>query len=496
MSLIKDIVGYFNKADAPVTAEVAVEKRFYEAAAGGRLQSDWIASDTSSPDNILKADLKTVRNRARDIVANNPYAAKFLGILRNNIVGADGFILQVKAKDPNGALDAYANELLEEKFWDWSKLENCTVDKSLSFREVQEVVLTALARDGEALVRKVYLNDLKYGFALQLLEPDLLDEDFNMDLGNGYKIRMGVELDPWDRVIAYHFKQVDYRTGVITYTNKHTRIPADQIIHLFRKERPSQHRGISWFAPVLNQMKDLKGYQSAAVVAARAGASQMGFLVSQEGAAKYTGDGTDAYGNIITEIAPGKIERLPDGLDFKSFNPQYPHSQYDMFVKSVLRGIASGLGVSYNTLASDLSDVNYSSIRAGVEEEREAYKIIQAFLVEHLLNEIFRAWLLAGDAKGAFGTLPVKAKVDKFNAPIFSPRRWKYVNPTDDITATVTAIENGLKTKTQALAEQGIDYEEFLEERQQEQLLEQEYGVAAATSVAVPSEENTNNGTN
>ncbi|MCI0539082.1 MAG: phage portal protein [Verrucomicrobiales bacterium] len=71
------------------------------------------------------------------------------------------------------------------------------------------------------------------------------------------------------------------------------------------------------------------------------------------------------------EVSPGQFETRPVGFEFQTFDPQHPTQAFPFFVKTFLRGIASGLGVSYNTLANELEGVNFSSIRAGVSDERE-----------------------------------------------------------------------------------------------------------------------------
>ena len=60
-------------------------------------------------------------------------------------------------------------------------------------------------------------------------------------------------------------------------------------------------------------------------------------------------------------VEAGSFVSLPNGVDFKAFDPDHPTSQFESFVKSILRQIASGLNVPYNELANDLEGVSYSS---------------------------------------------------------------------------------------------------------------------------------------
>jgi capsid protein len=108
----------------------------------------------------------------------------------------------------------------------------------------------------------------------------------------------------------------------------------------------------------------LHGYREAELVAARVAASKMGFITSPDGDG-YTEDDLEDTHAPVMSAELGSFEQLPTGMDIKLFDPTHPTSAFSDFHKAVLRGIASGLGVSYASLASDLENVNYSSIRQG-----------------------------------------------------------------------------------------------------------------------------------
>ena len=103
---------------------------------------------------------------------------------------------------------------------------------------------------------------------------------------------------------------------------------------------------------------------------------------------------------------------MAQGMDIKLFDPTHPTSAFSDFHKAVLRGIASGLGVSYASLASDLENVNYSSIRQGALDERDFYRTLQQFAIEHFVEPVFRRWLQASMTSGDL-PLPM-VKFEKF----------------------------------------------------------------------------------
>jgi lambda family phage portal protein len=153
-------------------------------------------------------------------------------------------------------------------------------------------------------------------------------------------------------------------------------------------------------------------------------------------------------------------------VDFKAYDPQHPSTAFRDFEKAMLRGIASGLGVSYTSLANDLEAVSYSSIRQGLLEERDQWRRVQHWMVEHFCQPVYLRWLRQALDSGVVN-LPAN-KYFKFSATQWVPRGWQWVDPRNEAEAQIVAINNGLMTRTQALAERGLDIEDVMRERQAE----------------------------
>lgn len=468
-------LGYVKQASLPV------HRRSYTAAVMNRLSQSWKAPITSADLEAYIA-LSILRARSRELARNNDYAKKFLSMCVTNMVGPKGIILQNRAKNPDGSQDRRANNIIEEAWKDFGQKGICTADGKMSFLQAQALFVQTVARDGEILVRKVRGYDNKYRFALQFIEADCLDETLNRSIPGQNEIRMGVEVDVWARPVAYYLRKAhpgDYMFGGIASAYEYERVPAGDIVHAYIPERPRQTRGIPWMHTAMTRLNMVGEYEDAELVAARVGASKMGFFTkSEQNPISYMGDDKDDKGDIITEAEPGTFEQLPPGYDFKAFDPDHPVTNYGTFIKCVLRGIASGLGVSYNSLASDLEGVNYSSLRDGKIEERDNWRLLQAWMIGSFLNEIFSEWLRMAMLNGNI-KLPYE-KYDKFNAPKWQPRGWQWVNPQKDQEASVTAINQGLKTRTAVLSEQGEDFEDTLDQLAAEQKLIKEKGVIIA----------------
>lgn len=453
----------FNVVDSDMIDWIK-DKRGYQAAKNDRLTADWHVYDRTS-DQEMRYELKTVRSRARDLYNNNDYAKKFVRIIQNNVNGPNGFRLQMKIKDGFGKdarLDEVANRKIEEAWKEWSKSDYCTVSKKLTLRAVNDLCLTHIARDGEVFIR-ILKTDNKFNFALEIIEPDHIDDKLYVDhLKNDKYIHMGIEHDKWGKPTHYYVKKNKRLESGYANLSNYERVPAEKIIHLYEPDRADQSRGISWMVQSMIAMKMLDGYEEAALINARVSAAKMGFFTSEIGTEEYTGDSEDESGNRLTTVSPGKFEELPAGMSFTPWNPSFPSDQHSEFVKRNLMRIASGLGVSYNTFANDLESVNYSSIRSGLLEERELWKRIQKWYIEQFLNKIFEVWLERSLLAGAID-LPY-GKYEKFNQPTWLPRRWDWVDPLKDVQAKKEEIALKINSRKRIAAEKGYDFDEIQEE--------------------------------
>ena len=441
--------------------------RKYAAASSNRFNSDWI-SGSSSADSELYRDLKILRNRSRELCINNDYARRFIKRISTNVIGSSGIRLQIRT---GGKFD----DIIMDQFTKWSSRGNCSVDGRLSWIDAQRLFLETIARDGEIIVRLVEGFDNEFRFALQFIEADHLDENLNKELPDGNYIRMGIEFNKWNKPIAYHL--LSQHPGESNFPQKreqnYQRIPAYLIIHGFIIDRPSQTRGVPWMHTAMQRLKMLSGYEEAELIAARVSASKMGFFVSPDGSS-YSG-AEDAGGSKIMEAEPGSFEELPAGMDIRMFDPTHPSSSFADFEKSILRGIASGLDISYASLANDLENVNFSSIRHGALEDRDSFRKLQTYIIEHFCDQIFSSWLKMAITSGGLG-LAMK-DFDKYNKAIWRPRGWAWVDPLKDSHANDIAIKQKTRTRSQIAADQGQTIEEIFKQIAFEEKLAKKYGI-------------------
>lgn len=463
-TLARSIVRRVRPARAPSRRDAT-----FAGAEVNRLFIDWLSS-VKTADEEIRPGLRRLRGRARALARNDGYTKKFMLLLATNVIGPAGFKLQSKVKDDAGELLDDVNTPIEKAWRAWSE-GKVTVDGKLSFVPLEQLLLKSVGRDGEIFVR-LYRGfpANPHGLALQAIDPDVLDENLNLPRGvNQNEIRLGVEVNEFGRPLAYHFNRSD-RSG-------RDRVLAEEIIHLYLPDRINQTRGVTWLHSIMAPLKMLGGYEEAEVVAARSAAAKMGWIQAKDNALTDIGMTLDK--TIEMDAAPGTIEQLPAGWEFHGWSPDHPTGAFAPFVKGCLRKIATGLGVSYNALASDLEGVNYSSMRSGLLLERELWQLLQAWWIADFRRAIFDAWLPLALLTGEL-VLPTGRDPRDVNEPKWTPRGWSWVDPLKDVKAAQEAVNNGLGSRTQYLAEQGLEFEGVLDELAAEEALADKKGVTIA----------------
>lgn len=205
----------------------------------------------------------------------------------------------------------------------------------------------------------------------------------------------------------------------------------------------------------------------------------MGFYVSPDGGPPPVGDATDIHGRFVEDAEPGAFGVLPAGYDFKSWEPNFPDQAIEPFMRSTLRGIAAGLGVAYHSLANDPSNVNYSTARVALLEERDQWQSLQAWYIEHVCRPIYDAWRTCAVLKG---TLTQEALSPRYEAVRFQAKTWDWVDPLKDREAQIKALDAKLTSRTRIAAQSGDDFEDVLDEIAQEQELAAQKGVELESS--------------
>lgn len=462
-------------------------QRDYDAAKVDRTNSHWRPPNRSA-DLELLSSASTLRARARDLVRNNAYAYGILRAIVRNVVGC-GIKPQAKVEQKNDKPNERFNEAAENLWRRWQMQADVT--GRLSFYEIQTLALSEVIEAGEVLIQFVESPNRSRSlpFALELVECDRLADDYLFSRGinqdNGNEVRRGVEVNSVGEPVAYWIYP-KHPNDINTLHTRPERFPADRFIHLFRPKRIGQTRGVTEFAPVIRWLKDLGYYlenelQSSAVASCFTAAITTLGGAADGGILDITDDeSSDSDGNSFEYMQPGMVARLMPGEDVKVINPMRPNAQAEPWINLMIRSMAVGMGLSYERLARDYSQTNFSSNRASDLEDRREFRPWQDWLSTHLCVPVWQRFITSAVMQGEAGfpgAFQLLADFDRWTRHEWQPPGWEWVDPQKEATASVVGIKNNLTTLAEELGKRGKDLRETLEQRKREKDMLEEFGL-------------------
>ena len=447
MNAIDNVISFFNpKAGAErARARLTLEQvRRYDGASSGRRTENWRTPATSA-DAALAPGLERLRNRSRDLTRNNPYAARAVQVIVNNTVGG-GVLGQINSRS-RGRANRW-NDLWES----WAKNpQACDYDGRMTFWGLQALVFRTVVESGECLIRKRIDPTSEFPLKLQILEPDFIDdsrEDRLTDDG-GY-IRQGIEYNSRDQRIAYHLHRVHPGDRSLSVGGYETvRLPASEVLHIFRKDRPGMSRGCPWGAAVINRLRDFDDFSDAQLLKQKISACFAGFVVDAEA------QDTGAAPPLAETLEPGSLEILPAGKDIRFASPPSV-GEFDTFSRAMLLQIAAGYGVTYEALTSDLSNANYSSARMGhLEFARNVDCWQKQIVIAQMLGPV---WNWFRNAADVIGESPMDVSMT------WTPARRELIDPQKEVGAIIEAVRGGLMSLSEAIRRSGYEPGEVMAE--------------------------------
>lgn len=414
--------------------------RSYLAAGGGRRGSS--LKTMHHPLQSIAAARGTLAARARYLAANNPLAASGVEAWVSALVGT-GIKGQAKATGP-------LRNTLNLAFENWT--DDADADAITDFYGMQALITRRVVIDGEALAVFVQEGDR---LQIRVLEAEQLDASYTANLANGNVVVQGVEHDANGKRVAFHIFD---RPAAMDYasTRQRTRYPASEVLHVFRRDVPGQVRGVSWFAPVIIRLSDMDGWRDAEMMRQRMAAMLVGFITNPDGTAAPM-EGEQSGSTVIGDWQPGQLLYMEPGQDVRFSDPAKMGAETIEFAGITEREIAVGLGLPDYLLSGDLSDVNYSSIRAGMVEFRRRVEALQhSLLAFQFLRPTWRRWATLETLSGRVDATLAEALPVSWITP-----KVHWVDPAKDVRAEVEAIAAGLMSRREAVAARGIDIEQL-----------------------------------
>lgn len=421
--------------------------RHYEAAAGGRRTQGW--RRTSGDANAaLRSGLAKLREHARDLDRNNPHAKSVANTIADHVVG-----WEIKGKPANG------DQRAAEAWKKWAGSTSCDADGRHDFAGLCKLVMRTVVVSGECLVRRLVRraeDGLAIPLQLQVLEPDFLDARKDYALPNGGSVVQGVEFDKQGRRVAYWLFSEHPGSSLMGRPGafESSRVPADEVVHVFRSERPGQVRGPSWFAPVILTLKDFDEYADAQLMKQKV-AALLGIVVTDEGGTPQVFGAPDSIESSWDSLEPGGVHHVAPGSQVEVVQPPRV-AEYKEYSQVTLRSVAAGVGCTYEDITGDYAGMPFSAARmsrlrhwARVEDWR--WQMLIPLFCAPAWKWVMQVATIMGMVEGDGGAL--------WTAP--PP---PMLDPVAEANAYRGLIRAGLMSQSEALRERGYDPKEVLTE--------------------------------
>lgn len=513
-----------------VAAFNAKSKRMYDAAVTTNLNLDFPITVGSANAEILTSKYIT-RGRARTLVRDFTTAKGALRVMANNVCGEDPFKLEMKVGKWTGGnsksgktfeLETETNRLIEEAWKEAGLPKNCDSRGEMSRMEMYRCAFMSVKRDGDILARhrRAYPFN-KYGYALELIEADRLQESYVGKSAAGNPIRFSIERDSvYLRPIAYYILTRHPGEPFGYYGPQSNawreRVPADEMIHYNNlRDRAEQDVGMTEFDSSVQALHRLRQYGIAHTTAAIMSAAKPWWIkqttptsmpyvgdpammsaiigtgdgnlvgtgenqgtTQQIGGASAPGDGKGGGVNKFKNIEPGTAEIMNWGQELMQLDPKHPYEAAVGFNKNSLENVGTGLGLAYHAISGDYTGLSFSAARVAEMPQRDNFKVDQEHMILNFVRDHFCEWLKYALLSGAID-LPF-SRYDEFcKASEFNGRRWDYINPMQDVQADVIAIEAKIKSRSQVIRERegGGNFERVISELAEENAIAEAHDI-------------------
>jgi lambda family phage portal protein len=434
-------------------------KRHIEAAYGGRRGASGPRYfGGHGPETLAAAPL--VRSRGRGAYANNGYIRNAVNAIVAEAVGA-GIEANSAYPEPDTAA------LIDKAFF----AADLDAEERTDFRGMTAAAVLAEIVDGEAFFVAEHRDT---GTVWRQIPAEFVDESDTRELSDGYVVA-GIEFANDGTRRAYHIRS-QRPTDLYPVTAESIRVPAEDVLHIYRQLGPGQVRGISQLAPVLLTVNELDQALDAMLVGLKTSAMFAGFVTDMTN----MGGVAEAFPDGVADISmePGVVRVLPGGTDIKFSAPDQARESI-AFAKLTLGQIAAGLGVPQHLVDGDLTQANYSSLRAGLLPFRaKVEQYVYHTLVPQFLDPMFRRFVTDEYLAGRLDVPDLSATL---KAEWLPPRPMQ-VDPAKDMAAAREALDMGLTSRRQAVASMGWNVAELDQEIADDRAREEGLGLSFTTA--------------
>jgi lambda family phage portal protein len=511
-NLVDRAVRYFN----PTRAQRRMQARLQmEAFSGGnsytgasksrRSMKEWHTT-SGSADGDLLSDLPALRERSRDLVRNAPLATGAINTVVTNVIGT-GLSLQSRVnREALGMTEEQAAEWqknAEREFRMWSESQDCDITRTQNFYELQDLVFRGSLESGDSFALLPHLKrpGEAYGLKVQLVEGDrVCNPNFAM---NKPGIAGGIELDANGAPLACHILRS--HPGDFRFKNgEWDRVPVfgektgrRNVLHLFKRVRPGQNRGVPYLAPVIEALKQIDRYTEAEIMAAVVSGMFTVFVHSegqgldpanQLGMAAETGARPS---DTDIKMASGAIIDLGPNEKIETANPGRPNTAFDPFVMAILRQVGVALELPFEILVKHFT-ASYSAARAAMLEAWKFFRVRREWIAGRFCQPIYETFLAEAIASGRI--LAPGFFDDPLIRAAYCAAQWQgdgpgAIDPLKESLAVEKRLEIGMSTLAkETAAYDGSDWEDNHAQQVRENAMRRGGGLIATQSAPAAAE--------
>ena len=389
-------------------------------------------------------------------------------------------------------LTASRKKALLQAFYDWCQQSD--FDGLTDFFGQTAQISDERFEVGEIFVRKVVTADRP--LQLQMLASEQLPYTVVNPTGKaaGNVVRLGIEFDGPKRV-AYHFYLYHPGDGTVSVADRlrTVRIPADEILHIYKVRTPGQLRGLPDTLGALIPANKLDEYDDALIERAISGSKVSGIITKgssdrESGAVTLSGAVDNKDGTATLDFEVGTILELETDEKWDTVTPPDPGANYGEFVYRQTSKACAAMGVPYLEATGDLRRAPYSAGRLGrmpFKRRIEQFQYLE--LVPQFLRPVWLAWLSDGLLRGTIVLPRGSARTVEAYAKVnWMGPKWEYIEPYKDRQAEVLAIDNLLEARSDVIAQRGDDPDELDERIRDEQRREKRMGLVRPNAKVEP----------
>jgi lambda family phage portal protein len=476
----------------------AIASAYIGASKTRRQTKNWLTSGGDADADILPA-LTSLRERSRDLVRNTPLATGAINTKVTNVVGG-GLRLHCRIdREYLGLTDGQADEwesATQREFNLWAKSQDCSADRQGNFYELQDLVFRSTLENGDvfALLPLIPRQARPYSLAVKLIEADRVsNRDNKVD---SQQLAGGIMRDS-DGAPTHIQIQAGHPGNVRTDQRKWTDVAIfgaktgrRNVLHIFRRIRIGQGRGVPDLAPVIETFKQIGTYSEAEIAAAVISGMFTVFVETEEGLNPLDAEGASTIEEDSNEIklGQGAIIDLAPKEKVQFANPTRPNTAFDPFMMSILRQVGVALEIPLELLILHFT-ASYSASRAALEQAWKFFKSRRAWLSAKFCDPVYAEFLIEAVDLGrivAPGFLDGDPAVrEAYLGCIWIGPAKGHIQPLQEIQAEAEAVRLGSKSLDQVTAETtGEDWEHTHRQRVKEVSRRRADGLQDAASSA------------